>query len=126
MQLALAARAVELFAVELRTTCWEEMVEWYREVLQLRVLVRVVEDQYALLEAGSIRLAILARSSTEPASARWSLAFEVAEFEELLEHLSNSGASVAPPTASSEGYRSVVVTDPDGNRIRLFAWPRRH
>ena len=50
-----------LYCVELRTENWDQLVEWYREVLGLRVLVRVIDDGYALLEAGETRLALLAR-----------------------------------------------------------------
>ena len=59
-------RAPALFAVEIRTARWDELVEWYRVVVGLKVLLRVVDDQYALLEAGPARLAILCR---EPAPA---------------------------------------------------------
>ena len=38
-----------LYCVELRTDQWEVAVKWYRETLGLRVLVRVVEDGYALV-----------------------------------------------------------------------------
>ncbi len=41
-----------LYCIELRTANWPASVEWYRQVLGLRVLVRVVDDGYALLEAG--------------------------------------------------------------------------
>ena len=29
-----------------------------------------------------------------------------------------------PASAHAEGFREIVVSDPDGNRIRLFEWPR--
>ncbi len=111
----------ELFCVELRTTRWAELVEWYRSVLGLRVLVRVVDDGYALLGGGATRLAILARPETGPASGRWSLGFEVADLEAVGRRLAVAGASVAP-TAHPEGFRELVVADPDGNKIRLFTW----
>ena len=44
-----------LYCIELRTQQWERLVEWYREVIGLRVLVRVTDDGYALLEAGETR-----------------------------------------------------------------------
>ncbi|HTU23847.1 MAG TPA: VOC family protein, partial [Pirellulales bacterium] len=66
-----------LYCIELRTANWPASVEWYRHVLGLRVLVRVVEDGYALLEAGDTRLALLARESAGEPSARISFAFEV-------------------------------------------------
>ena len=62
-----------LFSVELRTAQWEHMVQWYRNVLGLRVLVRVVDDGYALFEAGDTRVAILSRENAGAASGRWSL-----------------------------------------------------
>jgi predicted enzyme related to lactoylglutathione lyase len=111
-----------LFSVELRTTRWAELVEWYRHVLGLRVLVRVVDDGYALLAAGDTRLAILSRATPAPASPRWSLGFEVVDLDAVHARLVAAGADVAAPATHPEGFRELVVVDPDGNRIRLFAW----
>lgn len=112
----------QLFSVELRTARWVELVEWYRSVLGLRVLVRVVDDGYALLAAGDTRLAILSRPTAGEASGRWSLGFEVAEFEPVRERLAASGADVAQPQTHPEGFRELVTHDPDGNKLRLFSW----
>lgn len=112
-----------LFSVELRTARWAELVEWYRGALGLRVLVRVVDEGYALLAAGDTRLAILARPAAAPASARWSLGFEVEDLAAAHERLGRSGVDVAAPAMHPEGFRELVVSDPDGNRIRLFQWP---
>ena len=112
-----------LFSVELRTTRWAELIEWYRHVLGLRVLVRVVDDGYALLAAGDTRLAILSRPNAAPASGRWSLGFEVADLDEAARRLAAAGAEGAPRN-HPEGFRELVVTDPEGNRLRLFTWPR--
>jgi predicted enzyme related to lactoylglutathione lyase len=112
-----------LYCIELRTAQWETLVHWYRTALGLRVLVRVVEDGYALLEAGQTRLAILARESPPPASGRWSLAFEIDNIEVASARLAAAGATFSAPTISDEGLRDVQTTDPDGNRIRLFCWP---
>ena len=51
-----------LYCIEPRTQNWEQMVRWYREVLGLRVLVRVMEDGYALVEAGDTRIALIVSS----------------------------------------------------------------
>jgi predicted enzyme related to lactoylglutathione lyase len=115
-----------LFSVELRTARWPALVEWYRSVLGLRVLVRVVDDGYALFEAGDTRLAILSRATPGEASARWSLGFEVTDLDAIHDRLVAAQADVVAPKVHPEGFREVVTTDPDGNRIRLFAWPEGH
>lgn len=111
-----------LFCVEIRTARWAEMVEWYRTVLGLRVLVRGVDDGYALLAAGDTRLAILARPAAGPASPRWSLAFEVDDLEATHGRLVAAGLAAAPPSTHPEGFRELALIDLDGNRLRLFAW----
>lgn len=112
----------QLFSVELRTARWAELVEWYRSVLGLRVLVRVVDDGYALLAAGDTRLAILSRPSAGAASGRWSLGFEVTEFDSIRGRIAATGVEIAQPTIHPEGFRELVTHDPDGNKLRLFAW----
>jgi len=94
-------------------------------VLGLRVLLRVIDDGYALLEAGNTRLAILSRESPGDSSNRWSLGFEVADLEPYRERLTVAGANIIPPQEHHEGYSELVTHDPDGNRLRLFAWPRQ-
>ena len=111
-----------LFAIEIRSLRWEALVAWYRDALGLEVLLRVIDDRYALLAAGAARLAILGRDEALPESRRWSLAFEVEHLEAVRERLVAAGCAVPEPTANPEGFREFVVTDPDGNRIRLFAW----
>ena len=111
-----------LFAVEIRSARWESLVAWYRDALGLEVLLRVIDDRYALLAAGSARLAILGRDQAPPESRRWSLAFEVEHLEAVQAQLLARGQQPPAATANPEGFRECVVTDPDGNRIRLFAW----
>lgn len=115
-----------LFSVELRTARWEELVEWYRSVLGLRVLVRVVDDGYALFEAGDTRLAILSRPTPGEPSYRWSLGFEVVDLDEVHARLAATDADVTHPKMHAEGFRELITADPDGNRIRLFSWPVGH
>ena len=102
------------------------MVEWYRSVLGLRVLLRVVDDEYALIEAGDTRLAILGRPSPGEASQRWSLGFEVVDLDVVHARLAVSDADVTAPKMHAEGFRELITADPDGNRIRLFSWPVGH
>jgi catechol 2,3-dioxygenase-like lactoylglutathione lyase family enzyme len=114
-----------LYCIELRTANWQASVEWYRQVLGLRVLVRVVDDGYALLEAGDTRLALLARESPGEPSARISFAFEVHDLGPLLTRLERSEVATKEATDHPEELREVNLTDPDGNRIRIFCWPAR-
>jgi predicted enzyme related to lactoylglutathione lyase len=112
-----------LYCVELRTDKWEALVEWYREVLGLRVLVRVIDDGYALLEAGDTRIALLSRQTPGEASRRISLAFEVSDMRHICARLTAFGSKVTHPKRDPEGLREANTTDPDGNRVRLFCWP---
>jgi predicted enzyme related to lactoylglutathione lyase len=111
-----------LFSVELRSGRWAGLVEWYRNVLGLRVLVRVVDDGYALFEAGDTRLAILARETPGEPSGRWSLGFEVHDLDVHHARLVAHGSQVSGPKVHAEGFRELVTIDPDGNKIRLFSW----
>ena len=113
---------LELYCIELRTTRWDEMVRWYREVVGLKVLVRVVEDRYAILGGGGARLVILGRDAATKATPRWSLAFEAPDLTRVQERLAKAGATVPKPRADREGFNDITTSDPDGNRIRLFAW----
>jgi Glyoxalase/Bleomycin resistance protein/Dioxygenase superfamily. len=92
-----------LFSVELRSAQWELLVAWYRNVLGLRVLVRVVEDGYALFEAGDTRLAILLRDTPGNASGRWSLGFEVNDLSPQLTRLREHASTSRWPQRASRG-----------------------
>lgn len=110
----------ELYAVELRTVRWADMLAWYREKLGLRTLIRIPDEQYALLEAGGARLALIGRDDPDETSARWSLALECSDLEEIARSVAPAGARIL---RNPEGYQELLVQDPDGNRVRLFAWP---
>ena len=118
------AASIGLYCVEIRTSDWHASVEWYRSVLGLRVLVRVVDDAYALLEAGETRLSLLGRPQPGEISRRISLAFEVDDLDTVAQRLEKSGTSLTQPQKDGEGLREVNTTDPDGNPIRIFEWPK--
>lgn len=101
-------------------------MDWYRDALGLKVLVRVLDDEYALLEAGDTRLAILGRAAAGEASGRWSLGFEVSDVVVARERLLGMAMTVGEPTIHPEGFHELRVVDPDGNRLRLFAWALGH
>ena len=112
----------ELFAVELRTARFEAMVAWYRDVLGLRSLLRVVDDGYALLGAGAARIALVSRPEAGAPSDRVSLAFEVADLAAARGRLAAAGAEIGTRPRSHEGFEELLTRDPDGNRLRLFSW----
>lgn len=115
----------ELFAVELRTQRWADLVAWYRTVLGLRVLLRIVEDEYAMLAAGTTRIAIAGRADVGPVSNRQLLVFEVADLDATISRLQEAGAEPSERNQHSEGFWESTVNDPDGNRLRLFQWPSK-
>lgn len=119
-----------LYSVELRTTDWLRLVEWYRDVVGLRVAVRMTKGQYALLVGGEGRLTILGRPEDlelrqEPVESRWSLGFETTDLEATRTRLTEAGFTCPPADERPEGYRELVIRDPDGNRVRFFEFPKR-
>jgi catechol 2,3-dioxygenase-like lactoylglutathione lyase family enzyme len=112
-----------LYCVEIRTGDWDRSVRWYRETLGLKVLVRVTDDGYALLEMGTARLALIARDAPGAASPRFSLGLEVENLDAVFDRLMVAGSEVTRPKGHAEGFREIITSDPDGNHIRLFSWP---
>jgi catechol 2,3-dioxygenase-like lactoylglutathione lyase family enzyme len=113
----------QLYALEVRTNQWAELVRWYRNVLGLRVLVRVVDDAFALLEAGGVRLELTAKDPPGPSSERYRLAFEVGDLDAAAARLDAAKWKFERREQHPEGFSELVTLDPDGNRIRLFQWP---
>jgi predicted enzyme related to lactoylglutathione lyase len=114
----------ELYCIELRTGQWSELVDWYKQALGMRSLLRVEDDRYALLAAGGARLAIVGRDVPGDSSPRWTLAFEVADLDVAEARLEGAGADVGPRRLHPEGFTTISTTDLDGNRVRLFTWPK--
>jgi predicted enzyme related to lactoylglutathione lyase len=110
----------DLYMVELAVADWSAAVAWYREVLGLEVLLRMEEDQFALLRAGSGRLALKAG---EPQPGSVLLTFEVDDLQAVLEQLARQGVPLREPLkVSPEGYRRAHLMDRDGYRLCLFDW----
>ena len=95
---------------------------FYEEVLGLEVLMRDERGQFALLGAGSARLAL---KGGESGGEGVLLAFEVDELERWLDRLASLGVSCEGEVkASAEGYRRAKLRDPEGHGISLFEWTR--
>ena len=116
---------LSLYTVEIKTTRWPEMVAWYRDVLGMRSLFRVVDDQYSLLEAGGSMLALAQADDVGEPSARFSLSFEVDSIGPVCERLQVANAVCDVADQNPEALAMVTTLDPDGNRVRLFAWPKQ-
>lgn len=117
-----AGPPAEFFAAEVRTTAWEALVAWYREVLGLRVLLRVSDDGYALLGDARGRIAIVSRPDPGPPGERIGLAIEVVDLDAVAARLAAAGADVVRRPPHAEGFAELLTHDPDGNRLRLFTW----
>ena len=124
MSTSYAARfSGELFCVEIRTARWAAMVAWYRDTLGLRSLVRVSEDRYALLAAGASRLALVGISDQENGKSPSALVFEVPNLTAAEESLYTAGERILRRRIHPEGFHELTLNDPDGNCVRLIAWP---
>lgn len=113
---------MDLFAAELAVADWPAALAWYRDRLGLPVLMTDEPNRYALLSAGSARVALKA-GVPRPGSTR--LVFRVDDLEAVLARLADRGVlPVGPVRESAEGYRAATFTDPDGHRLDVFAWVR--
>ncbi len=109
-----------LYMVELTVADWPAAVAWYRDTLGLEVQLLDEAHRFALLKAGSARVA-LKEGQPEPGSVL--LTFEVADLPTVLERLIAPGVEVESPiTDSAEGYRRAIIRDREGYRLCLFAW----
>ena len=64
-------------------------------------------------------------ASRRASRARISFAFEVHDLAPLLARLDRSNVAIKEATDHPEELREINLTDPDGNRIRIFCWPAR-
>lgn len=112
---------MELYAVELRTVRWERSLAWYREALGVRVAIRIPEDEYALLIAGSSRIALMGRHDAGT-NDRVSLAFEVDDLTAAESRLQACETKLRRVQDHPEGLAIIQTRDPDGNAINLFCW----
>ena len=64
---------IRFFMAEVRATDWRRSVEWYRDLLGLRVVLEDAPGQFALLETeGGGRGAIKGGASGGPRGGAWS------------------------------------------------------
>lgn len=116
--------SLRLYSLQLLSPDWERLVRWYRDALGLRVFIRVIEDRYAQLDGGGVQLAILQEPFPTSASPRWSLAFELEDLEPAAARLQSLDWPFERRPPNLEGLAQLKTSDPDGNVVRLFRWPR--
>jgi predicted enzyme related to lactoylglutathione lyase len=110
--------------VTVRTLNWAEMVRYYSETLGLKRKFSDSANEYAMFEAGSIRIAI--EGPVKPAYRRVNGAgatmmnFEVDNLETALEELRGRGAQVLTEVRQGPGYDYVAVSDPEGNEHIVY------
>lgn len=113
---------MRLALVELVVTNGPCSVRWYQAALTLNVLLEDEPNQFWLLETSSgVQLALKQGAAANPASVL--LQFEVHDLDAELARLDAVNILLAKPLkVSPEGYRRVILHDPDGYRISLFDW----
>lgn len=120
----------KLDIVQLKVADWAAAVQWYQDILGLRVTAYEEDDQYCWLVAqdGGARLGLhgqpgIGRTSERP---RCLPSFLVDDLDSTLRRLAASGISPEEePSGEDEGYRSVEIRDPEGNLIELYEWIAR-
>ena len=110
--------------VEIAASDWRLSVNWYVEVLGLSVVLEDEAGRFALLDAGTARIAI---KESGPVAGRKGarLVFRVDDLDAERSRLLGLGLAVPDPVDNlAEGYHEVRLSDPDGTPITLFAWSR--
>jgi len=110
----------QLAIVELRVRDWQKAVAWFRDHFHLSLKVEHASEEYALLEAGTVQLAIKGDPQAfvgNQALLQW----EVADVAACMTELVAAGVNIIKPMKTSdEGYRRIVVEGPEGLELLLF------
>jgi catechol 2,3-dioxygenase-like lactoylglutathione lyase family enzyme len=112
--------------VEIQASDWTRSVKWYTNVLGLQLLLEDPAHRFALLEAGSGRIAV--KGGNVPGADREAirLTFQVDDVDAERARLIGLETPVGEPVENrDEGYRAIRLEDPDGTPIRLFCWSDR-
>lgn len=112
----------KLAIVELRVRNWPAAVAWFRDHFQLTVKLEHPAEQYALLEAGNVQLAIKGDADAVVGN-HVLLQWEVDDVVACQSALVAAGVRIVKPMkASDEGYRRIVVEGPEGLVVVVFDW----
>jgi catechol 2,3-dioxygenase-like lactoylglutathione lyase family enzyme len=115
----------DLFMTVIKVADWPRALAWYVDTLGLLAVLTDPEHEFALLAAGTGRLAL--QGGREVAESRQSgsvrLVFQVPDVDEERQRLITRGLEIGPPVENTrEGYREIRLNDPDGTPLTLFSW----
>jgi predicted enzyme related to lactoylglutathione lyase len=112
---------MQLYMIELTVTDITNSQAWYEQALGLVTTLTDNERQFRLLEApGGGRIAL---KQGKPHAGSVALQFEVSDLLVEMQRLQHHGIEVQKTIkTSSEGYRRILLQDPDGHLIGLFDW----
>jgi catechol 2,3-dioxygenase-like lactoylglutathione lyase family enzyme len=115
----------DLFMTVIKVADWPRARAWYHDTLGLLAVLTDPEQEFALLAAGTGRLAL--QGGREAAEAGLAgivrLVFQVPDVDEERKRLVGKGLDIGPPVENTrEGYREIRLHDPDGTPITLFSW----
>jgi hypothetical protein len=104
-----------LSIVELCVRHWAAAVAWFREHFQLETVLNHPAEEYALLQAGPVQLAIKGDANAVVSSTIL-LQWQVPNVEAW-----QSTATVLQPLKTShEGYRRIIIEGPEGLPLLLY------
>lgn len=114
---------MSLFMTEIAVADMNASVDWYLGMICMNVLMKDSAGGFALLQKGDGggRLAL----KQGPVRLGCLLHFEVIDLNAEITRLTAQGVKVSELKTSMEGYRRVVLHDPDGHEIVLFEWIRK-
>ena len=111
---------MKLYMVEPTVSDLPHSIAWYSDVLGLTLTLLDETNGFALLEGNAGRIS-LKRGTPVIGGVR--LIFEVGDLVAELARIAAFGVlPVSAIKGSAEGYRRVVLHDPDGYEIALFEW----
>jgi catechol 2,3-dioxygenase-like lactoylglutathione lyase family enzyme len=110
-----------LFMTELNVRDVAVSLAWYQGILGMRIVLRDEPAGFVLLESQG-RLA-LKQHAELPSVSGVILHFQVPNLDECMNNLQQRNiALAAPPKLSHEGYRRILLHDPDGYSVCVFEW----
>jgi predicted enzyme related to lactoylglutathione lyase len=114
----------EVRIATVRVQDWAGMVRYYRDCLGLQQRFADEASEYAMFDAGPIRLAVegpaMPALPREQGAGALVLNFEVPDLGEALRALRGNEAQVQGEVRHGPGYTYAAVCDPEGNQHIVY------